>query len=1107
MKPPTNYPLSYGQRAIWLAHQLAPDSAAYNIVRAGRIVTELDISTFRDALQEVVNRHPTLRTTFHSSSGEPVQRVHPFREVNLHIEDASEWSEAYLNARLVEDGYRPFDIERESLMRSFVYSRSPSEHIWLLALHHLVTDLWSMAIMLYEVGVLYTAKRNGAPASLKPLAWHYTDHVHTQIELLQGPEGERLWAYWKSRLAGQLPVLNLPTDKPRLSAPTDRGASHSFRIGKELTAHLKDLGKVHGTNLFMILLAAFQVLLHRYTGQEDILIGSPVAGRYKKVVNLLGYFVNPVVLRADLSGNPTFSEFLDRVRKAVSEDFGHGEYPFHLLAEQLPQLRGSSGSPLIRAVFAWQKTTRLMKSENFSAFIVGGSGEEILELGDISLKPVPMEQRGVPFDLALWMAEGGGELHSTLEYSAGLFEKKTIERMAGHLTALLEGIVQNPDQHLSDLPLLSPAEHRQLIIDWNGTGTVSRPYRSIPELFEMQAAERPDSIALVLETEEMSYGELNFRANQLARYLRRLGIRPNDVVGLWVERSLEAIVAIIGILKAGGVYLPLLPSDPPKRLSFIMKNAGVKVLITQQRLLDGLPISLSEPNAPQPVCLDTHAKEIAGESRRDLSLHIEPESLAYIIYTSGSTGQPKGVLIPHSAISSHILDMQQHYGLIPQDRVLQFASLSFDQSLEQILPTLISGATLVMRGPEIWPAADFSRKLEKHRVSVANLPPAYWHQWIQETERAIEHSAPPQLRLVIIGGDIMLSESLKQWQKTFTNGTRLLNAYGPTETTITALTYEIETSFDRMRIPIGRPIANRVAYILDGAGHPVPIGVTGELHLGAVELAAGYLGQPALTAEKFIPNPFSKDPGARLYRTGDLARYLPDGNIDFLGRMDNQVKIRGFRIELSEIESVLAGHKQVNEAAVVLVEGAERDKHLAACLTGGSNEQSRPSPDELRTYLRERLPDHMVPSAFTWLDALPKTPSGKVDRNALPVPDFIRTGSGRGYIEPRTPIEKDLAVMWAELLRVDKVGIYDNFFELGGHSLIGTQIISRLHGMYHLDLSLRRLFELPTVAELASFIEKTMIEEEEEEQLEKLLAELESLSEEEIRESLTHVSS
>ena len=686
-----------------------------------------------------------------------------------------------------------------------------------------------------------------------------------------------------------------------------------------------------------------------------------------------------------------------------------------------------------------------------------------VELPGLTLSPVEGDSETAHFDLTLQIADTDQGLTAAFVYNTDLFEAGTIARMLGNFQTLLEAIVADPEQRLSDLPLLTETERQQLLVEWNGTKTDCPQDLCIHQLFEAQVERTPDAIAVVFEAEQLTYGELNRRANQLAHHLRALGVGPEVLVAICLERSLEMVIGLLGILKAGGAYLPLDPAYPKERLAFMLKDAQAPVLLTRERLAAGL----AEQDA-KVICLDSDWETIARESGENPGSSARPENLAYVIYTSGSTGQPKGVLVSHGAIAGHCRNVQRYYELDSRDVVLQFASLSFDVSLEEILPTLIVGARLVVMGTNVWHPAEFHRKISEFGLTVLNLPTAYWQELAREWADVPELVPNIQPRLFIVGGDTMLPDALKLWQQTPVNSIRLLNAYGPTETTITATAFEIaprpgeNTTYQR--VPIGRPLANRAIYILDRHGNPVPIGVHGHLHIGGAGLARGYLNRPDLTAEKFVPDPFSAEPGARMYKTGDLARYRPDGNIEFLGRADHQVKIRGFRIELGEIEAALGQHPAVREAVVLAREDAPGEKRLVAYVVADA------TTDELRRFLKDKLPESMVPAVVVLLDALPVTPNGKIDRRALPAPDRSRPELEKAFVAPRDDLERQLAHIWEEVLGVRPVGVTDNFFELGGHSLLAVRLFAVIEKRLGKKLPLTAVFQGATVEHLAGVL-------------------------------------
>jgi amino acid adenylation domain-containing protein len=1080
------YPLSHGQRALWFLQRMAPENVGHNVAHAVRIRTELDVPLFRRAFQRLVERHPILRTTFATSNDEPVQQVHEHVEVCLRAEDASTWSEAYLDDRMVEEIYRPFDLEQGPLMRVNLFTRSTQDHILLLMLHHIVTDMWSLAMLIYETSLLYQAEKTGVPARVKPFRAQFADHVRWEAEMLAAFEGERLWAYWQEQLAGELPVLNLPTDRPRPSVQTDRGSAQSVQFSAELTQSLKALAQARGATLYMIVLAAFQVLLYRYTGQEDILVGSPKARRRREMARVMGYFVNPVVLRADLAGDPSFLAFLDQVRQTVEVAFEHDAYPFPLLVERLQPGRDPSRPPLFQVMFAWQKTTRLLDNKRMTSFALAKEGRG-MEVGGFPLEIVALEQRPMPFDWTLLVGESDKGLAVTLEYNVGLFDAATIGRTLKHFHTLLEGIVAAPEQCISALPLLTEAEQWQLLGAWNDTTADYPQDRCIHQLFEAQVEQTPDAVAVALSVadsesggqEQLTYRALNERANQLAHRLQKLGVGPEVRVGLFVERSPEMVVGVLGVLKAGGGYVPLDPTYPSGRRGFMLADAGVTVLLTQSWLAGQFPMD-GEPGR-RVVCLDRDWADIAQESAQNPVGGVTPGNLAYVIYTSGSTGDPKGVLLRHGGLCNLVNAQVRAFDVGPTSRVLQFASFGFDASVSETFMALLSGATLCLAGQSTLSSISaLARLLRDQTITAVTLPPSMLSLLPTKDLAA--------LKTVVSAGESCFREIVARWAP----GRQFFNAYGPTEATIGPTLYRLEELFEETTsVPIGRPIANTRIYVLDAHLRPAPIGVPGELHVSGVGLAQSYLNRPELTAEKFIPHPFGDESGARLYRTGDLARYLPDGSLEFLGRIDHQVKVRGFRIELGEIEMVLRQHPALQEAVVLAQEDeasgpsplwpstvagtVRRDKRLVAYVAprqgveADLGENAGRLIGELRLFLKERLPEYMLPTAFVALAALPLTSSGKVDRSALPAPVGVRPEMETRYVVPRTEVERAIAAVWQAVLGIEKVGLYDNFFDLGGHSLMVVKVHSELQRVFGRALPMVEMFRYTTVSALAEY--------------------------------------
>jgi len=1061
----SSHPLSYGQQALWLLHQNSPESPAYNMAAVTRICSPVDVPTLRSVFKTLITRHPALRSTFSLRDEQPIQIIHGYQEVYFEEIDTSADTEERLNQRVADAYQRPFDLEQGPLLRVSLFTRSRGDHILLMTMHHIVGDGWSIWMLMSELLSLYPAQKTGQVAVLPPLKWQYQDFVKWQAEMLESEQGERLWEYWQKQLSGELPVINLPTDRPRPPVQSYNGASITFTLPAALTQGLKELAQTSGATLYMILLATFQVLLHRYTSQDDILVGSPTMGRSRsEFEGIFGYFVNPIVLRAKLEGNPPFTFFLNQVRQTVSEGLAHQDYPFPLLVKRLQPHRDASRSPLFQVLFALHKP---QQDDELSVFLLGASDENLrVNRGGLSLAPFKMAQQEGQFYLTLEMVEAEQSLSGVFSYNTDLFEADTIARMVGHLKSLLEGIVAHPGWHVSDLPLLTETERQQLV-EWNDTAVDYPQDQCIHQLFEAQVEKTPDAIAVVFEDQQLSYRALNAKANQVAHYLQHIGVKPEVLVGICLERSLEMVIGLLGILKAGGAYVPLDPAYPAARLAFMLEDAQVPVLLTQSSLKEGLP----ETTALM-LCLDAEASALSQLSTENPSSGVSPENLAYVIYTSGSTGKPKGVMIQHHSIADHCRVVPSYYQLVSSDRVLQFSYLNFDASLEQIFSTLITGARLILRGSQIWTIAEFSHQIFKNGITVVNFPPAYWQQWLKEWVNLPEFVLNNSLKLVIVGGDVMLPEMLHSWQQTPMNSIRLINAYGPTEATITTTTFEITSQFygktHPQRIPIGRPLANKTVYILDTYNNPVPIGVLGELHIGGASLARGYLNRSDLTKEKFIPNPFSDEPNSRLYKTGDLARYLPDGNIEYLGRIDNQVKIRGFRIELGEIEAVLAQYPAVREVVSIVREDQPGNKRIVAYSV--PQEGSVLTSDELRDFLKAKLPNYMVPSVFVILEALPLTPNGKVNRHALPVPEEVDSPLENDSIMPQTDVERSIAAVWQEVLHIDQMGIHNNFFDLGGHSLLIAQVQSKLQDIFAQEISLVELFEYPTIHALAQHL-------------------------------------
>ena len=1048
------YPLSHSQKSLWFLWQLEPLSPAYNQVFAGRIFDSINLQILILIFEKIIERHPCLRSTFPKVGEEPVQLVNHTQEVDFQQIDASDWSEAKLYSSVKCESQYSFNLEQGPVLRVRLFSCSDQEHVLLITIHHIVTDGWSLGIILSELTQLYQSQQDDTIASLPPLSHSYFDYVHSHKTMLESSKGEILWCYWKDKLKGKLTELDLPIDKPRPPIQTYNGASHKFQLSDQLIQKVKQFAQSTDTTLYMILLATFQVLLYRYTGQEDILVGSPIAGRLQpQFKEVIGYFANLVVMRGDLSNNPSFKEFLTQIRQTVLEAFTHQEYPFALLVERLRPHRDPSHPPIFQAFFALQQ---LRSSREIQKFFVHDTNQEVVREG-LDLRPFDIPQQEGQFDLTLEMIESSESVFGSFKYNTDLFEESTIERMTVHFQNLLSAIVEDPQKTVGNLPLLSVAERHQLLVKWNETKCEYPHDKCIHQLFEQQVDSTPDAVAVEFENQQLTYLQLNQRANSLAHHLQSLGVGPEVLVGICVERSIDMVVGLLGILKAGGAYIPIDPHYPEERLSYMLADSGVVVLLTQSSLLAALPSSTARV-----VCLDTDWPLMEQHPQENLDVGVRPDNLAYVIYTSGSTGQPKGVQICHKSVVNLLNSMQYSPGLTSKDTIYSVTTISFDIAALEIYLPLTIGAKVSVASRQSASSADWLlSQLSSSKATAMQATPATWQMLL-----ASGWSSHYPLK-VLCGGEALPTKLAREILET---GSELWNLYGPTETTIWSTSHQIVASETLAKAnyspsSIGRPIANTQAYILDPNLQPVPIGIPGELYIGGDGLARGYLNRPDLTAEKFIANPFGE---GRLYKTGDLAKYLPDGNIEYLGRIDHQVKLRGFRIELGEIESVLSHHKQVQQCAVILREDTPGNKCLVAYLVG----EDTLEVNTLRAFLKQQLPGFMIPNAFVQLDAFPLTPNGKVDRKAFPAPASELTRIGK-FVAPHTQHQRLIAGLFAQVLSlpVESIGLQDNFFELGGHSLLATQLMCILQESFNINIPLRALFEYPSVEALANSVE------------------------------------
>ncbi len=1035
-------PVSYNQQGLWLLNQLMQGAPIYHTPTAARLTGNLDVAALQNALKSIVARHDALRTTFKIEDGTPMQMVSD-APLDVPLIDLTKWNESDREAEalriLRDEARRPFDLARGPLIRAVVLKMQAQDHILLVTMHHIVTDGWSIGIFHRELSALYKAFASGESSPLVELPIQYADYAIWQRERLDSDADKVQLAYWKEQFATLPPVLELPTDHPRPTVQAYRafnGQQHTISLSKQFTQDLKQLCQRENVTLFMALLTAYQILLHRYTGEEDIVVGTAIAGRkLPEIENLIGVFINTLALRTPVAGDATCRELLERVKQVALKAFEHQELPFERLVKELHSERTLAHNPLFQVMF-------LLQSEEILPLQFPGVRAEHFQVGNIL----------TDYDLALDVVEQDDQVICRFKSNADLFESETITRMTHHFQTLLEAMVANLQQKISEVPLVGEAERHKLLIEWNQTARDLPADVCAPQLFEQQVARTPNATAIIFEDQQLTYAELNAGANKLAHYLRGLGVGPDSLVGISIERSLELAIGVLGILKAGAAYVPLDPTFPKDRLAFMIEDTNVPVLLTSQRLAKELPA-----HRARVVCLDSDWKEIALESNENPGAIASPDNLVYVIYTSGSTGRPKGVRSNHRGLTNILCSLQREPGITADDIVLSVTTLSFDIFSQDLLLPLITGARLVIVSSEV--AADGSllrAALEKTQATVLQATPTSWRMLIEAGWRGHD-------RLKIFCGAEVLTRELAD--QLLERSGEIWNLYGPTESSIWTTVGKVE--WGEGPISIGRPVANTEVYLLDKDLNPAPIGVPGELHVGSIGLARGYLNRPELTAEKFIPNPFSGDPSARLYKTGDLARYRADGKLDCLGRMDDQVKIRGFRIELGEIETVLRQHPVVRQCVVIAREDTPGDRRLIAYVVPA--EAGEFDAKQLRAFMQEQLPDYMLPAAMVELNELPLTPTMKVNRRALPPPRYDAQANA-GYLAPRSPAEAKLAAIWAEVLRVERVGVRDNFFELGGHSLLAVRLFARIEAVFGKKVPLACLFQASTIEQLARIL-------------------------------------
>ncbi|MHC0062934.1 amino acid adenylation domain-containing protein [Nostoc sp. UIC 10890] len=1038
-------PLSFAQQRLWFLDQLEGENCVYNVPFFWQIKGFLNITALEQAIRAIVQRHEVLRTSFSIVDESPIQVIHPHLQLTMQVLDWRQLTEENQLSRATQlatkELQQPFDLSNPPLLRVKLLQLNDQSYLLLLVIHHIVCDGWSMEIFRRELFSLYASFSAGESSPLTELPLQYADFAYWQRQWLQGKVLETQLNYWQKQLAAVSPLLELPTDKSRPSVQSFRGRSEFLELNQDLTQKLKRLSQESGTTLFMTMLAAFTLLLSRYSGQEDIVVGSAIANRTHSYTEpLIGFFVNILALRTNLQGNPTFLELLERVKQVTLDAYDHQDLPFEKLVDELGKVRRRSPSerslshhPLFQVAFSLQNET-----------------QQQLETNELTLKRFQWENTTTLFDLSLIFRETAQGLTGEWEYATDLFEAKTIQRMAGHFAVLLQGIVDNPQQSINTLPLMTEEELQQLQ-NWNQTQTDYPLNQTLVDLFEAQVAKNPNNLALVLESQSLTYQQLNQKANQLAHYLiQNHQIQPDTLISICVERSLEMIIGVLGILKAGGAYLPIDPNYPKERIEFMLEDSGTSLLLTQSFLLDQLPLAKLQD---QIICLDRKTFNTALTNNPNPQNN--PDNLAYIIYTSGSTGRPKGVMIEHRAIVNLALAWAETFQVQNHSRWLQFGSFSFDLSIGEIATALSAGACLYLANKEtLLPSQALVDLLCDRKISHFTLPPSVLS--------VLPQASLPDLQAVIVGGEACTAELVTHWGKK----RRFFNCYGPTESTVIASIFSCEANGKKPSI--GQPLSNIRIYILDTHDQPLPVGIPGELCIAGVGLARGYLNRPDLTTEKFIEvELFGKT--ERIYKTGDLARWNSDGNLEYLGRIDEQIKLRGFRIELGEIESLLLQNYLVKEAVVILYE-TDNNPRLVAYIT--AKEKSSNLASQLKDYLKIRLPNYMIPSQIMVLDKLPLSPNGKLDRRALPTPN---TATSTDFQMPVTPTEELLANLWQSLLKAKSVGRQDNFFELGGHSLLATQLVTRIRDTFGVEVPVRKVFEQSVLSDLATEIDKASL--------------------------------
>ncbi|WP_445634041.1 Amino acid adenylation domain protein [Nostoc sp. DSM 114161] len=1040
-----NIPLSFSQQRLWFIDQLYHGSSFYNIPIAFHIKGQLNITALHQSLNEILKRHEIWRTTFRLVNGQPMQEIAldltwDLPIINLEYLSDRDW-ESEVKQIVAKEATKPFNLAKGLLVRATLLRLNEQEHVLLVTMHHIITDGWSCGVFLRELSTLYPAFSTNQPSPLPELPIQYADFAIWQRDRIQGEFLASKLKYWKQQLSGELPLLQLPTDRPRPSVTTFAGAKQYFTFSTTLTNALKQLSQREDATLFMTLLAAFNILLYRYTDQEDILIGSPIANRNRaELEGMLGLFVNTLVLRNNLSGNPTFHEFLHQVRQVTLDAYAHQDLPFEMLVEELQPERNLSRNPLYEVMFVLQNTPT-----------------NVQEVSGLTLRTLDFDSGTSQLDIFLSMFEFQEGLTGYLEYNTDIFNATTINQFINNYQTLLENIVGNPEQRICELSLLTNTELEQLLFNFNQT-SVEYKNLSLNQLFEQQVELTPNSIALIHQSEQLTYHQLNYKVNQLANYLQKQGVTKETLVAICLERSIDMVVGILAILKAGGAYIPLDPSYPVERLNFMLSDSQTSILISNQEILEKLSLF-----SPKNICLDIHKDEIAQQSPENPINISKPDNLAYIIYTSGSTGKPKGVLGTHRGTVNGLHWLWKNYPFTPEEVCCQKTAISFVDSLWEIFAPLLQGIpTVIISNATLLDPQLFIETLAHHQVTRIIVVPSLLRLLLDNYHHLIKKLS--QLKLWITSGEALSINLVKTFREVMPFA-KLINLYGSSEVSANATYYDTSLLQDQANtVPIGRPIDNTQAYVLNRNLQPTPSGVVGELYIGGDGLARGYLHRQELTEKRFIDNPFI--PGTKLYKTGDLVRYLSDGNLEYLGRHDEQVKIRGFRVELGEIASVITQHADVQDSVVIAVNDAEENQRLIAYIVTDKQDITT----QLLPYLQQKLPNYMLPSAFVVLDTLPLTPNGKVDKRSLPTDEVTRANTTKTLITPRNFTELSLVKLWENLLNTSSIGVTDNFFNLGGHSFLAVRLIAQIQDRFGHNLTLSTLFENPTIEKLAAIV-------------------------------------